>query len=116
MSDYSTFRGKCHEFCAELISKDPTLRLVRGHYYCPISNSRDPHWWCIDVDGKIIDPTARQFPSKGFGEYEEFDGFVTCAECGEKMEESCAMFSGNYAFCSHVCACRFVGVYCKAVK
>ena len=33
---YKKFRGKCKEVCEEACEKDPSLTLVRGHYFCPI--------------------------------------------------------------------------------
>lgn len=65
-SDYIQFRGKCKEMSQELVKADPSLTLVRGHYHCPIWG-KQAHWWVNDEDGNIIDPTARQFPSKGNG-------------------------------------------------
>ena len=111
MSDYAAYRGKCKEMVDALIATDPTLTAVRGHYWCPIWNRDDAHWWAIDRAGTIIDPSARQFPSKGSGAYTPFDGRVPCAECGsEMMEADVALFEGNYAFCSTKCAMRFVGL------
>lgn len=110
MADYS-LRGKCKQMAADLVASDSTLRLVRGHYYCPVWGEQ-PHWWCQDKDGKVIDPTAAQFPSNGTGEYVEFDGMCKCAECGNDVKESDASFGGNgrYAFCSYKCEGRFIGV------
>ena len=108
--DYTKFRGKCKEMSEALCAADPTLTLVRGHYFCPIWNSDEPHWWCTKPDGTIVDPTAAQFPSKGAGIYIPFDGIVECAECGKGMEEAEASFESNYAFCSIKCHMRFVGL------
>lgn len=108
--DYRQFRGRCRELCDEARKADPSLRLVRGHYYCPIWNTEEPHWWCERQDGSIFDPTARQFPSNGMGAYVEFDGMVDCAECGKTLREEEARIEGRYAFCSTHCFARFVGV------
>ena len=35
-SDYLTYHGRCKELAEEAVTADPTLRLVRGHYHCPI--------------------------------------------------------------------------------
>ena len=86
-------------------------RLVRGHYWCPLWDKDEPHWWCVKPDGTIVDPTARQFPSKGLGTYTEFDGRIACSECGEEITEAEATFASNYAFCSSRCYGRFVGVF-----
>lgn len=109
-SDYSKFRGKCKEMSQKACIDDPTLTLVRGHYYCPIWNTREPHWWTVRKDGSIYDPTKSQFPSAGNGEYEPFDGFIECAECGKRIPEEEADIDGNHAFCSYLCHGRFVGV------
>lgn len=108
-SDYIKYRGKCREMSEDLASKDPTLTLVRGHYFCPFWGEQ-PHWWVKDQNGKIIDPTAMQFPSKGKGAYVEFDGTISCSECGKDMKEEDADISGKYAFCSMPCHMRFVGL------
>jgi hypothetical protein len=111
-ADYERFRGKCKELSEAAVAKDPKLRLVRGHYHCPMWGPQ-AHWWTEWPDGTVYDPTKDQFPSKGIGEYEEFDGLVCCAECGLKVAEADAYFGGNghYAFCSGDCYGRFVGVF-----
>lgn len=111
MSDYVKYRGKCKEYSEELCAEDSSLSLIRGHYYCPIWNTKEPHWWCETNDGKIIDPTKNQFPSKGIGIYEKFDGMVECAECGKKMKEEDAKYESRYAFCRNTnCYGKFVGI------
>lgn len=110
MSDYMTYRGKCKEMSEAAAAADQTLTVVRGHYYCPIWNTDEPHWWCVKPDGQIVDPTAKQFPSAGLGVYTPFDGVVECDECGKEMSEEEAQHHGRYAFCSTQCAMRFVGL------
>jgi hypothetical protein len=109
VTDYLKYRGKCKEMSEALVKADPSLTLVRGHYWCPYWGQQ-AHWWTKDTDGKIVDPTALQFPSKGSGDYVEFDGTVECSECGKEMKEEDASFHGNYAFCSYRCNGKFVGV------
>lgn len=111
-SNYLKYRGKCKEFSEEEIKKDPTLTLVRGHYYCPVFGEQ-PHWWCIKPDGTIIDPTALQFPSEGKGTYVplEEDFTVECTECGKELKENEIYgFASNYIFCSCACYMRCVGL------
>lgn len=108
-SDYLKYRGKCRQMSEALVMSDPTLTLVRGYYLCPVWG-KQAHWWCRDSKGAVVDPTKDQFPSRGGGEYLEFDGRVECAECGAETTEDDAVPYGNYIFCSGVCACRFVGV------
>jgi hypothetical protein len=110
MSDYEKYRGKCKEMSEALVASDVTLTLVRGYYHCPIWGEQ-AHWWAKKPDGTIIDPSKDQFPSRGIGEYVEFDGTVECAECGKVIPEEEADIEGNYAFCSYRCHGRFVGVF-----
>ena len=111
-SNYKKYRGKCKEFCDAAVLADPSLTLVRGHYYCPIWNSDQPHWWTIRKDGTIYDPTAKQFPSMGNGIYTPFNGIIACSECGKEIKEEEADIDGNYAFCSIRCHSNFVGIFC----
>ena len=110
LSDYERYRGKCKEMSQAAVDADPSLTLVRGWYWCPIWNREEMHWWTKRPDGSIYDPTARQFPSKGHGEYIEFSGTYTCAECGKEFPESELITMGNYPVCSGLCARRLVGV------
>lgn len=107
--DYAKYRGKCKEMSEALVAQDPTLRLVRGYYY-DYDWGRQQHWWCEKPDGTVVDPTKDQFPSRGLGIYEEFDGTVECEECGRVVQEGDAVMCGNYPCCSDICACRLVGV------
>ena len=108
---YRLYRGRCKELSEAACAEDPTLKLVRGHYYCPMWNRDEPHWWTVRPDGTIHDPTREQFPSRGLGAYTPFSGMVECAECGKEVAEDDADLDGNYAFCSHRCHGRFVGVF-----
>lgn len=110
MDDYIKYRGKCKEFSIKLIEEDPSLRLVRGYYFCPYWGKQE-HWWCKKEDGTIVDATKDQFPSKGNGSYEEYIGIIECSECGVSMKEEEASFDGRFAFCSYKCHGRFVGVF-----
>lgn len=104
-------RGKCHAMASDLCAVDVRLRLVRGHYYCN-RWGKQAHWWCVDQNGNIVDPTREQFPSLGFGRYEEYDGTIVCDQCGKRQPESESIIGGNghYTFCSGECYGRFVGV------
>ena len=108
-SNYLKYRGKCKEASEAACALDATLTLVRGHYDCPIWGKQE-HWWCRRQDGTILDPTAKQFPSGGIGEYVEFDGRVECAECGKIVSEDDAVPMGNFVVCSSRCAMRLVGL------
>jgi len=60
--------GTCADVTETMAAEFPELSRVRGHYYCPIWGER-AHWWLVDPDGAIVDPTGSQFPSNGIGEY-----------------------------------------------
>ncbi len=107
---YRLYRGKCKQMSEALVAEDPTLTLVRGHYFCPIWNSDEPHWWCEQQDGSIVDPTREQFPSKGSGIYTPFNGMCECSNCGKEVAEEDATFDSNYVFCSSKCYGRFIGL------
>jgi hypothetical protein len=110
MSNYMKFRGRCKELSEDAMLADPTLTLVRGHYWCPIWNTEEAHWWCVKPDGTVVDPSRLQFPSTGHGIYTPFDGHLDCAECGKDVLEEDAVFESNYTFCSVSCLMRFVGL------
>lgn len=103
-------RGKCKEMSEALVKADPSLRLVRGHYWCPIWNSNEQHWWCEDQAGNVVDPTKDQFPSAGMGDYVEFNGMCCCEQCGKQIHEDDAIGCGNYPVCSVECGRALVGV------
>ena len=110
MSDYLKYRGKCKEMSEELCKHDPSLRLVRGHYICPL-DGEEPHWWCVNADGEIIDPTVRQFKTNGVGaEYIEYNGFSDCCFCGESVYENDAVSVGNRILCSEKCYGDLLGI------
>ena len=109
MNDYMKFRGQCKPMAEEAVRADRSLTLTRGYYHCPIWG-KQAHWWATKKDGSIVDPSAAQFPSKGIGEYEPFNGCVKCSNCGKEMTENQATFDSNYAFCSYKCHGEFVGV------
>lgn len=109
LSDYERFRGKCKELSEAACAADPSLRLARGHYRDAIWGEQE-HWWCVRPDGSIHDPTKDQFPTKGNGEYVEFDGWCSCAECGRAIREEDAYMAGYYPCCSGSCAMRLVGL------
>lgn len=109
-SGYAAYRGKCREYCERAIKQDPSLTIVRGYYYEPIWGTIENHWWCVQSDGSIYDPTKDQFPSRGNGHYEEFNGFYSCEQCGEEVAEADMIPCGNYPCCSNKCAMRLVGL------
>lgn len=113
-SNYIKYRGKCKKMAEQSAAEDLTLTVVRGHYYCPIWNRREPHWWCVKPDGEIVDPSALQFPSGGLGigNYEPFYGYLACEECGKTIHENeiSSMSSGSHPVCSYECYGRLIGL------
>lgn len=79
--------GKCSEAMERMCAAFPELTRVRGHYYDVAWGERE-HWWLKDPNGKIVDPTAGQFPTQGRGVYVELAANAPeptgkCMDCGE---------------------------------
>jgi hypothetical protein len=88
--------GQCDEATARMVAAFPELKRVRGHYHCILWGER-AHWWCVSPEGDIVDPTARQFPSRG-GHYEpwqegEPEPTGMCPECGGLCYEGASVCS-----------------------
>tara|TARA_R110000803_G_scaffold32357_2_gene71378 strand:- start:5188 stop:5559 length:372 start_codon:yes stop_codon:yes gene_type:complete len=84
--------GQCGNVTAAMQAEFPELTRVRGHYYCLAWGQRQ-HWWLVDIQGNIVDPTSDQFPSKGTGQYEPWtegaqEPTGKCHNCGELHYES----------------------------
>ena len=108
-SDYATYRGKCKELAEEAVKNDPSLRLVRGWYHCPLWG-KQAHWWAQTPDGAIVDPSVKQFPTAGAGAtYQEFDGTVECEYCGKSILLDDAYREGRHVYCSYSCFGHDVG-------
>lgn len=60
--------GNCFKYCVSLQKAFPELRRIYGLYYCMTWGERE-HFWCIDAENNVVDPTSEQFPSKGVGIY-----------------------------------------------
>ena len=60
--------GNCLKYCVAMQKVFPELRRVYGMYYCMTWGERE-HFWCVDADNNVIDPTSAQFPSRGIGVY-----------------------------------------------
>ncbi len=89
----------CYLQCAtatlQMVKAFPELLRVRG-FYCG-----RPHWWLLDTDGGIVDPTAKQFNYGGLYSYEEWDETLPepkgkCKHCGELSYD-------DPNFCSEAC-------------
>jgi len=100
--------GQCAEHTLAMQAQFPELVRVRGHYDCPIWGERE-HWWLKTAEGEIVDPTAKQFPTKGHGEYKEWDETQPeptgmCPNCGGYAYD-------NKTCCSDKCHREYVA-YC----
>lgn len=109
--DYNKYRGKCKEFSKRLVKHDLSLKLVKGFYFCPILNREEQHWWCKDKNDRIIDPTKKQFPSKGNGTYREFEGYFNCSNCNNKVyvNSKNTIIEGRHSYCNDDCYKEYVG-------
>lgn len=56
--------GKCERYSAEMALAFPELRRVYGFYYCLVWGQRE-HFFLVDENNNVVDPTVAQFPSKG---------------------------------------------------
>lgn len=85
-------RGKCGAATAAMKEAFPELRIERGHVQAPWG--KDAHWWCVDTDGTIVDPTASQFQTwlspEDYEPYRDGDPVrvSTCMHCGEGVWRS----------------------------
>jgi hypothetical protein len=52
--------GQCHQAAKAMVKEFPELRLARGFVSTP--DAELTHWWCVDQEGDVIDPTRHQFP------------------------------------------------------
>jgi len=114
-SDYLKYRGKCEEEAKKLASIDQSLLVIKGWYICPIWG-KQAHWWCKDSAGRIIDPTAKQFPSNGIGEYVEYDGTIECEFCHAITTEGDCCIDGHHVYCSYECYGKDVMGDCSALR
>ncbi len=80
-------RGLCGSATQEMVRAFPELTRVPGFVFAE-GGARFEHYWCVTVDGEIVDPTASQF--WGIRSYVPFQpGDVLrvgrCANCGEEI-------------------------------
>jgi len=102
-------RNQCHMATAQMVEKFPELWRRRG-YYIDVLWGRRHHWWCVDPQGAIVDPTAHQFPGCGQGDYEALDESAVmpigkCLECGGLVYES--QGHSDPQFCNAKCRAAF---------
>ena len=111
--------GTCERAVNELVSADPSLTKVAGWYIDMVWGSRE-HFWAVDPDGKIVDPTVEQFPTghiPSLRQYVPYEGFYPCPGCGILIE--CERREDAGGFCCGACYGSVVGIYsgiCECVE
>lgn len=116
-------RAECNSWTMRFVEKFPHLKRVAGFYGAPEDvwlNDPDEeiyrteHWWCVDTDGTIVDPTAEQFMHGDFV-YTPFDEakhrikIGRCMECGDDIFGLKA--EGPKSACSEECTERLTEYY-----
>jgi len=95
---------KCAEVTLEMNKVFPELRRVRG-YVDILCDSRRPHWWLVDPNGVVVDPTSAQWATPIVWYEEVADEDIPngkCMECGEYC------YGDHYNFCSKSCEYCYV--------
>jgi hypothetical protein len=101
-TDSEIVRNQCHAFC-KIFAERFGLTIVSGFYV--LDDYPHEHWWCVDADGNIIDPTSQQFREGGSyspaaeKKYKMQTG--TCPECGMALYEGDGDFCGEECFASY---------------
>jgi len=68
-----------------MVAAFPGLRQAYGNYYCFVWGERG-HFWCVDLEKYIVDPTSQQFPSRGRGLY-SLKYFCSEEDPNERIDE-----------------------------
>lgn len=92
--NFKSAYGKCNKLCREMQEVFPELDLVKGWYKDPIWGDRE-HWWLLDDSGEVVDPTAKQFPTKGLFAYKR-------VKPGDPKPLGKCMICGAYCYDSEV--------------
>lgn len=97
--------AKCQYAISEMAEVFPELTPVAGWY------GETEHWWLVDPNGEIIDPTVSQFPFPQH--YKVFSAgdkvrVGKCMDCGSDIYEKVQSLDGNRkSFCSSNCEISF---------
>jgi len=107
---YAHFAGKCYLYVWQWWQRNNQLLVQAGFYECPFWGSRT-HWWLIDENGEVFDPTCSQFPSRGMGEYIPLhEASVSCCKCGQYVPTHLiGYWHHNHNVCSDRCYGRLIG-------
>lgn len=102
-------RHKCQQFCEKFVQKFPHLSRQPGF----VGSSE--HWWLIDSDGTIVDPTGEQFGNVPKTRYIRYNPhrhkvhLFNCRDCGTEVFDLIEN-ADNYidGFCSEECCDTYV--------
>lgn len=95
-------KNKCTKYSKEMAEIFPELRATSG-WIVSKAGGKTEHWWTVDKDGNIYDPTVKQF-SFEVSHYEEYLGphpIGKCANCGDWVFETNSFCGGGA--CSEDC-------------
>lgn len=102
---------ECYGFSKALVDAFPELRMERGFYVCKDAwGDEHPteHWWTVDAEGTIIDPSKVQFGNQD-GRYSRYDDHEfparigACPNCGGDIYEG----EGVGGLCSEECCVSY---------
>lgn len=102
--------GKCRQASLAMQQAFPELRTVRGHV--ETNWGRRAHWWLVDAEDNIVDPTVLQFDVIfSYDPWEPGDEVCVgkCMECGEHIWKSTDNLDNvrKETFCSEDCCTSF---------
>ena len=102
---YGTPSNNCMTFTRRFAEQFSDLKRVCGFYYAPnFAASHGEHWWLVDQQGAVVDPTADQFASAGTGHYVPYDPEKHQVVKGKCMHCGQGLFSRIGAYpCSREC-------------
>ena len=97
IKENSKTRGLCGIATEQMVKTFPDLKRVRGHVQDALITKPIEHWWCIDYEGNIIDPTASQF-----------NFIISYDERNESLPEPTGECPncGEYCYNNHFCCCK----------
>jgi hypothetical protein len=109
-------RPLCEHATAELAAQFPELTRTRGHVYFetgtntyghPMDPTKPwPHWWLVDSESTVLDPTACQFHAMTSGaslRYEPLDEALLEQHGPPQRCMNCGALAWGSVVCSEAC-------------